>query len=138
MATIQEKLADSLQELQMFQQKNNHSIVKSPDMSRVHLVRLVENGFLKEVMKGWYISSRPDSVPGDTTNWYTSFWQFISVYAQSRFEDEWCLTAEQSLALHSGNRIVPKQAIIRSPKGSNNVRNLLHNTSLLEIGRAHV
>jgi hypothetical protein len=133
MATIQEKLADSLQELQMFQQKNNHSIVKSSDMSRVHLVRLVENGFLKEVMKGWYISSRPDSVPGDTTNWYTSFWQFISVYAQSRFEDEWCLTAEQSLALHSGNRIVPKQAIIRSPKGSNNVRNLLHNTSLLDI-----
>ena len=133
MATIQEKLADSLQEMQRFQQNNGHSIIKSSDLSRVHLVRLVDNGFLQEIMKGWYISSRPDSAPGDTTNWYTSFWQFISVYAQSRFENDWCLTAEQSLALHSGNRTVPIQAIIRSPKGTNNVRNLLHNTSLLDI-----
>jgi fido (protein-threonine AMPylation protein) len=133
MATIQEKLADSLQELQKFQQENNHTIIKSSELSRVHLVRLVDNGFLQEVMKGWYIASRPDSVPGDTTNWYTSFWQFISVYAQSRFDNDWCLTAEQSLALHSGNRTVPVQAIIRSPKATNNVRNLLHNTSLLDI-----
>ena len=102
MATIQEKLADSLQELQKFQKENNHTIIKSSELSRVHLVRLVDNGFLQEVMKGWYISSRPDSAPGDTTNWYTSFWQFISVYAQSRFENDWCLTAEQSLALQIG------------------------------------
>ncbi|MDD4967927.1 MAG: Fic family protein [Paludibacter sp.] len=133
MATIQEKLADSLHELQRFQQENNHTIIKSSDLSRVHLVRLVDNGFLQEVMKGWYIFSRPDSAPGDTTNWYTSFWQFISMYAQSRFENDWCLTPEQSLVLHSGNITVPTQAIIRSPKGTNNVRNLLHNTSLLDI-----
>jgi len=133
MATIQEKLADSLQELQKFQQENNHTIIKSSDMARAHLVRLVDNGFLQEVMKGWYISSRPDNTPGDTTNWYTSFWQFIAEYAQSRFENDWCLTAEQSLALYSGNKIVPTQAIIRSPKGTNNVRTLLHGTSLLDI-----
>lgn len=133
MATIQEKLADSLHELLNLQQINNHTIVKSSEISRVHLVRLVESGFLQEVMKGWYITSRPDIVPGDTTNWYTSFWKFISVYAQSRFDNEWCLTAEQSLALHSGNRIVPVQVIVRSPKASNNVRSLLHNTSLLDI-----
>ena len=133
MATIQEKLADSLQQLQKFQQENSHTIIKSSDISRTHLARLVKNGFLKEVMKGWYIISRPDSIPGDTTNWYTSFWQFICVYAQSRFENDWCLTPEQSLALYSGNKIVPMQAIIRSTKGTNNVRTLLHGTSLLDI-----
>lgn len=133
MATVQEKLADSLQELQKLQKKNNHTIVKSSELSRVHLVRLVDNGFLQEVMRGWYISSRPDNVPGDTSNWYTSFWQFIAEYAQSRFKEEWCLTPEQSLALLSGNSTVPGQAIIRSPKGSNNIIRLIHNTSLLDI-----
>jgi len=133
MATVQEKLADSLQELQKLQRENSHTIIKSSELSRVHLVRLVDNGFLQEVMRGWYISSRPDSAPGDTTNWYTSFWQFIAEYAQSRFGDEWCLTPEQSLAIHSGNSTVPRQAIIRSPKGSNNIIQLIHNTSLLDI-----
>lgn len=133
MAPIQEKLADSLQELQKLQKGNSHTIIKSSELTRVHLVRLVSNGFLQEVMKGWYISSRPDSTPGDTTNWYTSFWLFIAKYAQSRFGDAWCLTPEQSLALHSGNSTVPGQAIIRSPKGTNNIIQLLHNTSLLDI-----
>lgn len=133
MAPIQEKLADSLQELQKLQKGNSHTIIKSSELSRVHLVRLVSNGFLQEVMKGWYISSRPDSTPGDTTNWYTSFWLFIAKYAQSRFGDAWCLTPEQSLALHSGNSTVPGQAIIRAPKGTNNIIQLLHSTSLLDI-----
>jgi len=133
MATVQEKLAESLKELQKFQKENGTTIIKSSDISRVHLVRLVNNGFLQEVMKGWYISSRPDSTPGDTTNWYTSFWQFIAEYAKARFNDEWCLTPEQSLSLYSGNRTIPVQAIIRSPKGSNNIIQLLHRTSLLDI-----
>jgi fido (protein-threonine AMPylation protein) len=93
----------------------------------------VNNGFLQEVIKGWYISSRPDSIPGDTTSWYTSFWRFIAEYAKSKFGDEWCLTPEQSLLLHSGNRTVPTQIIIRSPKASNNIVQLLHNTSSLDI-----
>ena len=133
MATIQEKLADSLKELQRFQQENNHTIIKSSDMPRVHLVRLVDNGFLQEVMKGWYISTRPDSTPGDSTSWYTSFWKFIAEYSKSRFNDDWCLSPDQSLSLYSGNRAVPTQTIIRSPKGSNNIIRLLHNTSLLDI-----
>jgi hypothetical protein len=47
MATIQEKLADSLHELLNVQQENNHTIVKSSELSRVHLVRLVESGFFQ-------------------------------------------------------------------------------------------
>jgi len=131
MATIQERLASSLKELQQLQNKNGLAVVKSSDLSRVHLDRLVKNGFLQEVMKGWYISSRPDTLPGDTTNWYTSFWFFISEYANYRFGKEWCLSPDQSLSLYSGNRTVPKQVIIRTTKGSSNVVNLLCNTSAL-------
>ena len=57
MATIQDKLADSLQELQRHQQGNSHTIIRSSDLSRIHIVRLVDSGFLQEVMKGWYIST---------------------------------------------------------------------------------
>lgn len=131
MASIQERLAESLKELQKLQTEKGLAVIKSSDMSRTHLNRLLENGFIQEVMKGWYISSRPDSLPGDTTNWYTSYWSFISGYANSRFGDEWCLSADQSLSIYSGNRTVPKQTIIRVAKGTNNIVNLLHDTSIL-------
>ena len=131
MASIQERLAESLKELQKLQTENGLAVIKSSDLSRTHLNRLLENGFIQEVMKGWYISSRPDSLPGDTTNWYTSYWYFISEYANTRFGDEWCLSADQSLSIYSGNRTVPKQAIIRVTKGVSNIVNLLHDTSIL-------
>lgn len=131
MATLQERLADSLKELQKLQNENGLAVIKSADLSRTHLERLVKNGFIQEVMKGWYISSRPDSAPGDTTNWYTSYWYFISKYANTRFGEEWCLSADQSLAFYSGNRTVPKQVIIRISKESSNIVSLLHDTSIL-------
>ncbi len=133
MATAQENLANSLKELQKFQNEKGIAVVKSSDISRSHLTRLVDNGFLQEVMKGWYISSRPDATPGDTTNWYTSYWYFVAVYANTRFNEDWSLTPEQSLALYSGNRTIPTQIIIRATKGSNNIVKLLHDTSLLDI-----
>jgi len=131
MASIQERLAESLKELQKLQTENGLAVIKSSDLSRTHLNRLLEKGFIQEVMKGWYISSRPDSLPGDTTNWYTSYWYFIAEYANSRFGNDWCLSADQSLSIYSGNRTVPKQAIIRVAKGTNNIVNLLHDTSIL-------
>ena len=133
MAATQEKLAESLKVLQNLQNESGFAIVKSSEISRTHLERLVSNGFLQEVMKGWYISARPDSAPGDTTNWYTSYWYFIAEYCNSRFGKDWCLTPDHSLSIHSGNWVVPTQVIIRSPKGTNNVVELMHNTSLLDI-----
>ncbi|MDH8702585.1 fido (protein-threonine AMPylation protein) [Dysgonomonadaceae bacterium PH5-43] len=133
MAAIQEKLAESLKVLQSLQNESGFAIIKSSEISRTHMERLISNGFLQEVMKGWYISARPDSIPGDTTNWYTSYWYFISEYCNSRFGKDWCLTPDISLSIYSGNWIVPSQVIIRSPKGANNVVKLMHNTSLLDI-----
>ncbi|MDR1919278.1 MAG: cell filamentation protein Fic, partial [Tannerellaceae bacterium] len=136
MATIQEKLADSLLILKQLQNKDGLAVIKSSEISRIHLERLMNHGFLQEVMKGWYISSRPGSAPGDSTNWYTSYWYFISEYANARFGRQWCLSADQSLSLYSGNRIVPGQIIIRSQQGSNNIVRLMHNTSLFDLKAA--
>jgi hypothetical protein len=132
MATPQEKLAQALEVLQRLQQDNDIAIINTGDLTAPHRRLLKANGFIKEVIKGWYISSRPDERDGDTTSWYMSFWKFVSVYINSRFGNDWCLSPEQSLLLHSGNTIIPPQLLVRSPKANNNIVQLLHGTSILD------
>jgi fido (protein-threonine AMPylation protein) len=87
-------------------------------------------GFLREVIRGWYIPTRPDEAEGDTTAWYASMREFVAGYAQNRFGDEWHVNPEQSLLLRSGDRTVPKQVQIRALKGTNQTVQLLHGYSL--------
>ncbi|RCR67525.1 Fic family protein [Larkinella punicea] len=133
MATPAENLAQSLEALHTLQQTEKIVAIRSTDLTRTHRERLIKNGFLKEVLKGWYIASRPDERPGDTTGWYASFWQFCASYLQERFGDQWVLSPEQSLALHSGNWVVPGQLLVRSPRANNNETKLLFNTTLFDI-----
>lgn len=70
---------------------------------------LVDTGFLRPVMKGWYIRSSPSDNDGDTTAWYASFWAFVSGYLGKRFGKRYCLNPEASLMLHTGNTTVPRQ-----------------------------
>lgn len=136
MATIQELLADSLEELRKLQARNPNVILRgTSELSRTHLNRLLANGWLQEVMKGWYIPSRPGS-EGDTTVWYTSYWHFIKAYARERFGDAWCLSAESSLDFHSGKTTVPGQLILKSPTASNNIVSLPYGHSLLPLKSA--
>ena len=73
MATPGEKLAASLQTLRNFQEDQNIVAIKSSEINRTHRERLIKNGFLKEVSRGWYIVSNPHETVGDTTSWYTSY-----------------------------------------------------------------
>ena len=130
-----EKLAESLKALHALQ-RNNVIAIRSTDLSRTHRQRLIRNGFLQEVMKGWYIPTRPDEPAGETTAWYASYWDFCAAYLNDRFGDGWSLSPEQSLLLHAGNRTVPAQLIVRSSKARNNDTKLLHGTSMLEIRAA--
>jgi len=132
MATPQQKLADSLEALQTLQ-KQGVLAIRSSDLSRIHRERLVKGGFLQEVMKGWYIPSRPDEARGESTTWYASFWGFCSAYLTVRFKENWSLSPEQSLFIHTGNRTVPRQLLVRSPRARNKVTALAHDTSLLEV-----
>jgi hypothetical protein len=128
-----EKLAQSLEILGNLQNSKGVAAVRARDLSRTHRERLLANGFLQEVIKGWYIPSRPDEVKGESTAWYASFWRFCAVYLEARFGKEWCLSPEQSLSLHGGNRTVPRQLLVRSPKARNKVTKLPHGTSLLDL-----
>ena len=132
MATAGEKLADSLLKLKALQD-SGITAIKASDISRIHRERLLANGFIKEVVKGWYISVSHNEQQGDSSSWYTSFWDFCSRYLEDRYGSNYCISAEQSLILHSGNNTVPNQLIVRSPKGNNLPTQLLSNTSLFVI-----
>jgi len=133
MATPGEKLAASLQILREIQEEQNIIAIKTSEINRTHRERLTKNGFLREVAKGWYIAANPNENFGDSTTWYASYWQFCSRYLKNKYDDEYCISAEQSILMHSGNNTVPNQLIIRSPKSPNKNIPLLHNTSLFEM-----
>ena len=135
MARPQEKLAESLHVLRALQ-KRDHVAIRARDLSRTHRERLVRRGFLQRVIKGWYIPSSPNDVPGDSTAWYAAFWDFCGAYLAERFDTEWCLSPEQSLSLHAGNRAVPAQLIVRAPKGGNKPTPLPFGTSLFDLRNA--
>lgn len=135
MPTPNVKLAESLAVLQEFQ-KGGRRVFRSDDLSRTHRERLVQNGFLQEVIKGWLISSSPTAREGDSTPWYASFWEFCGRYCTDRFGEEWHLSPEQSLLLNAENTVIPKQVVIYTPKGTNHGIDLLFGTSIYDLKQA--
>ncbi len=136
MATPSEKLAESLEVLYKLQNANGAAAIRARDLTRTHRERLLKNGFLQEVIKGWYIPSRPDESKGESTSWYASFWRFAAAYLEHRFHKNWSLSPEQSLSIHVGNSTIPRQLAVRSPKGNNSVTKLPHGTSLFDLQAA--
>ena len=132
MPTPSENLASSLEILHQLQLRGMTAI-RSENLSRTHRQRLVKNGFLQEVLKGWYIPTKPGTPAGESTAWYASFWDFCAAYLLHRLGEAWCLSPDQSLALHAGNRTVPRQLLVRSPKARNKITVLPHGTSLLDV-----
>jgi len=135
MASPHEKLAESLATLRALQDRGVVA-VRSGDLTRRHRERLVKNGFLQEVMKGWYIPARPDEATGESTAWYASFWGFCAAYLKERFGANWSLSPEQSLLLHAGNTTIPRQLLVRSPMARNKITTLPYDTSLLDTRAA--
>ena len=135
MATPNEKLAESLAALQALQ-KGGRRVFQSDELSRVHRERLLRNGFLQEVMKGWIIASSPSAREGDSTLWYASFWEFCGLYCNSRFGAQWHLSHDESLLLHAENTVIPTQVVVYSPTGANNTLKLLFGTSIYDLKQA--
>jgi len=135
MATPQEKLVESLEALRVLQDRGVVAI-RAADLKRVHRERLLKNGFLQEIMKGWYIAARPDEAADESTTWYASLWAFCAAYLRERFGSDWCLSPEHSLSLHAGNWTVPPQLVVRSPRGGNKATALPYGTSLFDVRAA--
>lgn len=128
MANPAEKLAHSLLALHRLQEEGKVAI-HTDELSRIDRQRLLTNGFLKEVTRGWYIIARPDEKKGDTTSWYHSFWNFCARFLNKKFDREWCISAEQSMQIHAGNWSIPTQLVVKSPQANNFKTELLFDTS---------
>ena len=73
---------------------------------------------------------------GTTVTWHASFWHFIAAYCSHRFGEDWCLTPEESLLIHSGINTIPQQVIVRVRKGSNRrIQGLRRSHSSHPVGR---
>jgi len=132
MATPHQKLAASLAKLNRLQ-SDGRRVFQSKELSRTDRKRLISQGFLRDVIKGWLISTSPGAAPDDTTPWYASFWEFCARYCDARFGKDWHLSAEQSLLLHAENTVIPNQVVVYSQKGANNNVALLFGTSLYDL-----
>lgn len=128
----QEKLATSLARLEKLQ-RSGRRVFRSRELGRIHRERLVRQGFLREIMRGWLLSASPDADAGDTAPWYASFWEFCAAYCNDRFGDRWHLSPEQSLLLHGESTVIPNQLVVHTPEGTNNAVELLFGCSLYDL-----
>lgn len=124
-------LAAALKTLKRLQEKH-HGVVESSDLKDdQQRALLVDTGFLKPVMKGWYVCNNPSDSDTDTTAWYASFWAFVSGYLGKRFGKRYCLNPEASLMLQTGNTTVPRQVTCVTIDSGTSRVDLPFGTSLL-------
>ncbi len=133
MATPRERFVEALTFLKELQDKGVVGIYTDDLPNAKHRQLLVKNGFIREVTKGWYVATDPNERDGETTAWYSSYWDFITRFLNHKYGDNWCLSADQSLLIHAGNWSVPQQLIVRSPQGNNKPTPLPYNTSLFNL-----
>lgn len=102
------ELAAALRVLKRLQEKH-HGVIEANDLADQVRKLLRDAGFLRPVVKGWYVCGNPSDNTGDSTSWYATFWAFVSGYLSKRFGKRYCLNPEASLMLHTGNTTVPRQ-----------------------------
>lgn len=129
MAFPHDKLADALKALKTLQDRG-HRVIRSTQLPRLVRERLVRAGYLRLIIKGWYVPARPEETPGDSTAWYASMRDFIRGYCDARFGQHWYVSPELSVQLHAGNTVLPKQVVVHARKGDNNPIALPEGTSL--------
>jgi hypothetical protein len=129
-----EKLIKALEALEALQQRDtlHPSIVESHEIDRKNRELLIRSGWLREIMRGWYLLVRPDAPTQESTLWYAHFWEFLAVYLQKHYREDYCLSAEASLDVLLEKPNTPKQVVIISTKGGSGAPKALpYETSLL-------
>lgn len=126
----QRRLADALTRLKALQDAGKTAI-QSEELSRDERKALENAGFLRRVVKGWYLPARPSDAPGDSTAWFAGMQDFIAGYCEARYGERWHLSPLHSLLVQCGVTTLPKQVIVHAPEASNNVLQLPEGCSLV-------
>lgn len=90
------------------------NIVHHKNIKAKQQALLVKNGYLKKIIKGWYLLDADLSAQkaGDSALWYESMWVFIEQYLSYRFKDNYWLSPEASLDLLTDNNSMPAQIVV--------------------------
>lgn len=109
------------------------NIVHSKNVKPKQQALLVKNGYLKRIIKGWYLFDADLSATkaGESALWYESIWAFVGQYLTSRFDDNYWLSAEASLDIHTANNSMPSQIVVFVKDGTESITQLPDNMSLL-------
>ena len=111
------EIAEALKRVKKVAAKNKGHIVQSKDILRKDRELLIRTKWLQETIKGWYLLVRPDARTGDSSTWFAHFWDFLKIYLKTRFGQNYCLSAESSIDIHTKRTTVPKQVTILCKKG---------------------
>ncbi len=123
-----ELLAESLSRVEKFARDG---VIRSHEISRLDRERLSKSGWLQQIIAGWYLLTSPQAAQGESTAWYASFWVFIQQYLDERFGENYCLSAESSIDIHTADNAIPKQVIVITKTGGNYTLSLPYHTSLV-------
>jgi hypothetical protein len=129
----QRRLAAALTRLKELQDAGRMAI-ESNDLTREQRSALEEAGFIRRVVKGWYLPARPSDAPGDSTAWFAGMRDFIGGYCEARFGERWHLSPAHSLLIQAGVTALPKQVIIQAAEAANKVLDLPEECSLVMYG----
>lgn len=121
-------LAESLSRVE---KSAREGIIRSHDISRHDRERLLKSGWLQQIITGWYLLASPQTIQGESTSWFASFWVFIQQYLHERFAEDYCLSAESSLDIHTANNVIPQQVVVITKTGGNYTLSLPHHTSIV-------
>jgi hypothetical protein len=91
---------------------------------------LLKAGFLEDHMNGWLMVVSPAAPEGTSATWYGCFWEFISKYLESRFGDDYCLSAEASIRLHIASTLIPTQVSVTVQQPAGQTVKLKYGTSI--------
>ncbi|CAH7398589.1 Fic family protein [Vibrio chagasii] len=130
--TENEKLVTALK---MAAKVADGNIVKSSDIPAKSKTLLVKQGYLKTIIKGWYLfdADVSTSEAGDSALWYNSMWDFIGKYLGDSYGTDYWLNPEASIDLHTASNAIPKQLIAFTNAGSQRSITMPNGMSLMVI-----
>ena len=133
--TGNEKLADALREAAAIRSGN---IVNSSNLKPTTRTFLVSEGYLKQIVRGWYLFDADVSAgkAGESALWYQSIWQFIGQYLKESYGNDYWLNPEASIDIHTANNSLPKQLVVFTREGATKNILLPNDMSLMVIKKS--
>ena len=128
--SLNKEIANALERAREVSKSRGGNITHSSDISRSDRELLLRTHWLEPIIKGWYMLVKPEFLPGESSYWYANFWKFLEAYLENNYGKEYCLSAENSLDIHTDAPTIPQQVIVIVSKGGGMPVNLPFQTSI--------